>query len=60
MPRIRRISLDRLTEIAESFDDLFMAYETLHDNDKNVEDKNMIAIGVFYFEDTDLRESSPW
>jgi hypothetical protein len=60
MPRIRRISLDRLTDIAESFDDLFMAYETLHDQERNGEDKNMIAVGVFYFEDTELHESSPW
>ena len=29
VPRLRRISLDRLTALAESIDDLFIAYETL-------------------------------
>ena len=51
MARIRRISRDRLTETAESFDDLFMAYESLHEADKSEEDKNTVAIGVFYFEE---------
>jgi len=60
MPRIRRISLDRLTEIAESFDDLFMAYETLHESERQAEDQNMVAVGVFYFEDTEMGAQSPW
>ena len=60
MPRIRRISLDRLTDIAESFDDLFMAYETLHDSERQADDQNMVAVGVFYFEDTKMGATSPW
>jgi hypothetical protein len=60
MPRIRRISLDRLTDIAESFDDLFMAYETLHESERQAEDQNMVAVGVFYFEDTEMGTQSPW
>jgi len=60
MPRIRRISLDRLTDIAESFDDLFMAYETLHDSERQVDDQNMVAVGVFYFEDTEKGAQSTW
>jgi len=60
MPRLRRISLDRLTEIAESFDDLFMAYETLHESEKQADDQNMVAVGVFYFEDSELGATSPW
>jgi len=60
MPRIRRISLDRLTDIAESFDDLFMAYETLHESERQAEDQNMVAVGVFYFEDTEMGAQSPW
>ena len=60
MSRIRRISLDRLTDIAESFDDLFMAYETLHESERTPEDENMVAVGVFYFEETDRTPNSPW
>jgi hypothetical protein len=60
MPRIRRISLDRLTDIAESFDDLFIAYETLHESERQVDDQNMVAVGVFYYEDTDVGDKSPW
>ena len=56
MPRIRRISRDRLTEIAESFDDLFMAYESLHEADGGEEDKNTVAISVFYFEEKGLSQ----
>jgi len=59
-PRLRRISLDRLHEISESFDDLFMAYETLHENDETEDDKNIVAVGVFYFEEHDDLASKVW
>ncbi len=49
--RVRRISSDRLIEFAESIDDLFSAYETLYDEDANVEDMVSVGIGVFYFEE---------
>jgi hypothetical protein len=51
LARIRRVSADRLRETAESFDDLFIAYEALHESDQSDSDKGMLAIGVFYFED---------
>ena len=51
VPRLRRISYDRLTEVAESFDDLFMAYETLHDTDDNSVDNRTVVVGVYYFEE---------
>ncbi len=60
MPRIRRISSDRLAEIAESFDDLFIAYEALHESEEDSVDQSLIAVGVFYFEDTDVRQDLPW
>ena len=60
MPRLRRISLDRLTDIAESFDDLFIAYETLHESERQADDQNMVAVGVFYFEDMEVGATSPW
>ena len=60
IPRIRRISTKRLSEISESFDDLFMAYETLHDSDEDSEDKNLIAVGFFYFEEKETESKSIW
>ncbi len=63
--RLRRISLDRLMNVAESFDDLFMAYEELHDNKtfeedrKNVENK-LVAVGVYYYEEKDPDMVSNW
>jgi hypothetical protein len=60
IPRLRRISSDRLSEITESFDDLFMAYESLHDSSNSGEDKNTIAVGVFYFEDKNGKGGLTW
>ena len=60
MTRLRRISFDRLSEVAESFDDLFMAYETLHDGDKGNSEAGTVAVGVFYFEETDKSSDVEW
>lgn len=51
VPRIRRISSDRLAEFVESIDDLFTAYETLHDDDPALSSDKAVGIGVFYFEE---------
>ena len=58
--RLRRISFDRLTAVSESIDDLFMAYETLHDNDASNNDESTVAIGVFYFEERGKKEDVVW
>lgn len=60
LPRLRRISFDRLSEVAESIDDLFMAYETLHENDNSAPDDNTVAVGVFYFEEKDDAMRRRW
>ena len=60
LPRLRRISFDRLSEVAESIDDLFMAYETLHENDNSAPDNNTVAVGVFYFEEKDDAMKGQW
>jgi hypothetical protein len=60
IPRIRRIGADRLTEVTESFDDLFMAYEVLSETEKESADECLVAVGVFYFEDADVPDDSPW
>jgi len=60
IPRVRRISFDRLSEVSESFDDLFIAYESLHESDPSDGDRNTIAVGVFYFEDTNGNQDFNW
>ena len=60
MPRLRRISYDRLKDVSESFDDLFMAYESLHENDDREKDSNVVSVGVFYFEEHDGIASKVW
>jgi len=60
IPRLRRISFDRLTEVAESVDDLFMAYETLHETDVEAGDDNTVAVGVYYFEERDSEMKDKW
>lgn len=63
--RLRRISLDRLMNVAESFDDLFMAYEELHDNktfneDRKIVENKLVAVGVYYYEEKDPDMVSNW
>lgn len=51
VPRLRRISSDRLAEFVESIDDLFAAYETLHDDDPSESSERAVGVGVIYFEE---------
>lgn len=60
VPRVRRISFDRLVEVTESFDDLFIAYESLNEPQKNTKDRNTIAVGVFYFEEGTGKQDFTW
>ena len=60
MPRVRRISSARLGEVIEAFDDLFMAYETLNEAEQKSDDKNLVAVGVFYFEASQLPPDVSW
>lgn len=50
LPRIRRITAERLSDFIWSIDDLFAAYETLYDADSEKSEK-AVGIGVFYFEE---------
>ena len=59
LKRLRRISFDRLSDMAESFDDLFMAYETLHDSTDD-KDNTIVSVGLFYFEENDENASYTW
>ena len=49
--RLRRITSDRLAELTESVDDLFVAYETLYEKDVEYESVCAVGIGVYYFEE---------
>ncbi|MEM1174240.1 MAG: DUF6502 family protein [Pseudomonadota bacterium] len=60
VPRLERITGDRIVEFAESIDDLFMAYETLYEGDESKEDTSTLAVGVFYFEERDKDDSFKW
>ena len=60
LPRIRRISTDRLTELVESFDDVFMAYEKTSDEGADFDSNRPIAVGVFYFEEREDDLISVW
>ncbi|MCI0517590.1 MAG: DUF6502 family protein [Woeseiaceae bacterium] len=55
--RLKRITADRLAEFAESIDDLFVAYETLHEGEGTEPAKKAVGIGVYYFEE-DKSESN--
>jgi len=51
VPRLRRISADRLAEFVESIDDLFVAYETLHEGESTEPANKAVGVGVYYFEE---------
>ena len=57
--QLRRITKDRIAEFAESVDDIFIAYEALHDDDPD-DEKDAIAVGVFYFEERDESANYKW
>lgn len=60
VPRVRRITYDRLVDLTESFDDLFIAYESLKELDADADDRNTLAVGVFYFEETTGDQGFTW
>jgi hypothetical protein len=60
LQRVRRINFDRLSELAESIDDLFISYESLQDKDTSASDKSTVAVGVFYFEERDPQMIDSW
>jgi hypothetical protein len=58
-PRLRRMCADRLADIAESFDDLFMAYES-NDASRQDDARPPIAVGIYYFEERDENAKYDW
>jgi len=57
--RLRRICYDRLSAAAESFDDLFMAYEPPTDANES-RSGNTVAVGFYYFEENDENAKYTW
>jgi len=58
--QLRRIAGDRITEFAESIDDIFIAYEALHEDGDEPSKDDAVAIGVFYFEERDKNADYEW
>lgn len=61
LPRLRRVSFDRIEEFTKALDDTFMAYETIMEaSDKEEKDASTVAIGVYYFEEPNRRIYQKW
>ncbi len=58
--QLRRITKDRIVDFAESIDDVFIAYESLHDGDGLDEAGKAVAVGVYYFEEHDENAKYTW
>jgi hypothetical protein len=58
--RVRRISRDRLSEAAVSFDDLFTAYESSSEMVDTQSENPVVMVGLYYFEETDLNAKYKW
>lgn len=58
--QIRRIAKDRIADFAQSIDDIFIAYEALHEHPRENGDSAPVAVGVFYFEERDENASYDW
>lgn len=51
--QLRRITKDRIVDFAEAIDDVFIAYESLHEGNDSISDGNVVAVGLYYFEERD-------
>ena len=58
--QIRRIAKDRIADFAQSIDDIFIAYEALHEQTEGADEKAPVAVGVFYFEERDENANYDW
>ena len=58
-PRLRRMCSDRLTDLADSFEDLFIAYES-SESDKHAKSSQPMMVGLYYFEERDENASYDW
>lgn len=59
LAKLRKIAYDRLLGTAESFDDIFMTYESLRDS-RGTDSGTTVAVGVYYFEERDDNAKYEW
>lgn len=62
LARLRRVSLDRISEFTQATDDTFMAYETISDSTESKADgdTSIVAVGVYYFEEKNSMMRHGW
>jgi hypothetical protein len=58
-PRLKRMCSDRLAEMASSFDDLFIAYES-RENKTSEKPTKPVMVGMYYFEENDQHATYEW
>jgi hypothetical protein len=58
--RLRRISYERLSEMAVSFDDLFTTFESSNGNASSSSANDVVSVGLYYFEETDTNARYKW
>lgn len=62
LPRLRRVSSDRIRDFSQAVDDTFMAYETITDEESNSDktDSFTVAVGMYYFEENNKKIRHGW
>lgn len=58
--QLRRIAKDRIADFAENVDDILIAYESLQDDVDAERSENVVAVGIFYFEERDKSANYRW
>lgn len=58
--QLRRITRDRIVDFAESIDDIFIAYESLQEDNSRDEEGRPVAVGIYYFEELDEKADYEW
>lgn len=58
--RVKRISYDRLHELAVSFDDLFTSFASDERKERDSSKSPVIAVGLYYFEENDPNVKYRW
>ncbi len=58
--RLRRVAKDRIVDFVESIDDIFIAYESMIDSEVDENEKAVVTVGVFYFEEHDKDAKYTW
>lgn len=58
--RLRRISYDRLSEMAVSFDDLFATFESASNGQEENNENSVVSVGLYYFEEVDPHARYKW